>query len=588
MCKECIKKHIKNKNNFKVKCIPFAESLNSLNNPYYPLDKVLGEDKYSELSDDVKIEIQLSKNKLLWAKETLGWSTMNPERGFDQFYQREILLCTAKMKVVRCGRRMGKTEYIIIESLHTAINEPGTKILIIGPFQNLIDEIFERLQSVLSNENSIYKNKFKRKRKPNKFVFDNGSSITGFTTGNSGDSIRGQSADVVIFDEAAYIPALAFRTTLAFLLDNKNVRMIATSTPVAIEGNFKKWCLEDPEWKDFHYPSTILPHYNEIKGTLERDYTREDFKLEVLAEFADSNKNIFKTEDIKEASEDYSYVNSRYELEQPQNWIISIGVDYNEYKNGVQIVVLGFNKYNLSNKPFKILKRISLHTISEDGIPVKNLQTKAVQTIIQTYNAFDANYVYVDEGHGSMQNEILSKYFYDIKKHNVFKGVNFSNSYETEDIYTGELKRRRLKVMMVYFLQKRFEMQEISISKKEEPEKYNLLIDQLKSYRIKKFDSREDPVFEGEDHILDGLLLANFAIIENNDAIFDKKTGTIVASIDKSYAKQFTNSFNNFSIIENDTSESKKNINSHKAQNYATSMIIVKNRRRRRDDFEFF
>ena len=223
MCKECIKKHIKNKNNFKVKCIPFAESLNSLNNPYYPLDKVLGEDKYSELSDDVKIEIQLSKNKLLWAKETLGWSTMNPERGFDQFYQREILLCTAKMKVVRCGRRMGKTEYIIIESLHTAINEPGTKILIIGPFQNLIDEIFERLQSVLSNENSIYKNKFKRKRKPNKFVFDNGSSITGFTTGNSGDSIRGQSADVVIFDEAAYIPALAFRTTLALLLDNKKV-----------------------------------------------------------------------------------------------------------------------------------------------------------------------------------------------------------------------------------------------------------------------------------------------------------------------------------------------------------------------------
>ena len=130
MCKECIKKHIKNKNNFKVKCIPFAESLNSLNNPYYPLDKVLGEDKYSELSDDVKIEIQLSKNKLLWAKETLGWSTMNPERGFDQFYQREILLCTAKMKVVRCGRRMGKTEYIIIESLHTAINENRTKILI--------------------------------------------------------------------------------------------------------------------------------------------------------------------------------------------------------------------------------------------------------------------------------------------------------------------------------------------------------------------------------------------------------------------------------------------------------------------------
>ena len=584
ICKECIKRHIKNKGEFKIKCIPFAETLNSFENPYYPLDKVIDTNTYDSLNEEVKIDMQLSKNKLLWAKETLGWSTKHPDRGFDQFYQRQILLCTAKMKVVRCGRRMGKTEYIIIESLHTAINEPGTRILIIGPFQNLIDEIFERLQSVLSNENSIYKNKFKRKRKPNKFVFDNGSSITGFTTGNSGDSIRGQSADVVIFDEAAYIPALAFRTTLAFLLDNKNVKMIATSTPVAIEGNFKKWCLEDPEWKDFHFPSTILPHYNEIKGTLERDYTKEDFKLEVLAEFADSNKNIFKSEDIKSASENYNYINNRNELTNPNNWIISIGVDYNEYKNGVQIVVLGFNKYNLSNKPFKILKRISLHTISDDGIPIKNLQTKAVQTIIQTYHDFDANYVYVDEGHGSMQNEVLSKYFFDIKKHNVFKGVNFSSSYETEDIYTGEVKKRRLKVMVVYFLQKRFEMQEISISKLEEPERKNLLIDQIKSYRIKKFDSREEPVFEGDDHILDGLLLANFAIIENNDAIFDRKTGTIVASIDKSYIKQFSNNEEEFSIIKKQESKP----NSLNNLNYATSIIINKKKRVRRHNFEFF
>lgn len=483
---------------------------------------------------------------------------------------------------------MGKTESVIIEALHYALTNNNKKILFIGPFQNLIDEIFDRFEFILSSDNSIFKGKYKRKRKPNKITFENGSSITGFTTGTSGDSIRGQSADIVFFDEAAYIPELAFRTTLAFLLDNKEVRMIATSTPVAIEGNFKRWCLEEKDWKDFHFPSTILPDYNAIKDSLKRSYTKEDFKLEVLAEFTDSNKNVIKTNDIKAASEEYNYINYRYELKNPNNWIISIGVDYNEYKNGVQIVVLGFNKYNLSEKPFRILNRISMHNISDDGTAIKNLQTKAVEKIIETYHNFKADYVYVDEGHGSMQNEILSKYFFHNALPNTFKSVNFSNSYEIEDIYTGEKKKKRQKVMMVYFLQKRFELQEIAISSLEEPEKQNLLIDQLKGYRIKKFDSREDPVFEGEDHILDGLLLANFAIIENNDALFDKNTGNIVASIDRSYTKKFNADKDIFNLIQKNENKMTNPLNSQEENNYVKSISIVRKKRRRMENFEFF
>lgn len=586
-CKKCIKRHLKNKGEFKIKCVPFPKELDNLEKPYYPLEKIIGKENYNKLTDEAKVEIQLNKNKLFWAKETLNWSTWNEKRQFDQFYQREIFLCTAKLRVIRCGRRMGKSEVAIISAIEGAANNNKSKILFIGPFQNLIDEIFDRMESILSNEQSIYKQDYKRKRKPNKIILKNGSTITGFTTGKNGDSIRGQSADMVFFDEAAYIPPLAFRSTLSFLLDNTDVKMVATSTPIAIENNFKKWCLNDNEWKDFHYPSTILPDYEEIKDVLLSNYTREDFKLEVLAEFGESNRNVFKSDDISEASSVYSYVNSRAELENPNSWIISIGVDYNEYKNGVQIVVLGFNKYNLSSKPFKVLKRISLHTISSDGTPNKDLQTKGVNTIIQTYEDFQADYVYVDDGHGSMQNEILSKYFYQIQKLNIFKSVNFSKAYEIEDIYTGEIKRKRHKVIMVYFLQKRFELGEISISSSEEPEKNNLLIDQLKTYRIKTFDAREDPVFEGEDHILDALLLANFAIVENNDAIFDRKTGNIVASIDKSYAKQFEKNSAVFDIIEANKNTPQKPINSPSANNYGKSISIAK-KRRRLSNFEFF
>lgn len=811
--------------------MPFPDTLDRFEKPYYPLEKIIDNEVYETLNDEVKAEMQLSKNKLLWAKETLGWSTFHKGRGFDQFYQRQILLCTAKLRVIRCGRRMGKciaegskiitanrgpiciedinsddvlitydenlgklfktkefliedngikeclivrtkngkndivtknhpyyvldkgvlvwknaedlqigdlvaiprnydgtfdeniedddkslyemfaatlddeipislysssnqnikffisaifkngnftytnkhlnvieglkhllirigmhckysydkendlytltiikvndgnfkkadycfeeiekikvagekqtysvsvakthtfvtndiithnSESALLDALHFALTNNNKKVLFVGPFQNLIDEIFDRFDALLSSDDSIYVGTYKRKRKPHKITFNNGSTITGFTTGISGDSIRGQSADFVIFDEAAYIPPLAYRTTLAFLLDNKNVRMLAMSTPVAIEGKFKNWCLKDSSWKDFHFPATILPDYKQQEKSFKSNYTNEDFKLEVLAEFTDGNRNVFKSSDISSAIKKYDYITSINELQNPSNWIISIGVDYNEYKNGVQIVVLGFNKYALTEKPFVVLNRISIHSMNDEGSKLKNTQTLAVETIIEMYQKFNADYVYVDEGHGSMQNEILAKYFYEHSKMNVFKSIDFSKAYEYEDLYTQERKTKRLKVMMVYFLQKRFEMKEIQLNETGEPEGQNLLIDQVKGYSIKRFDSREDPVFEGEDHILDALLLANFAIVENNNTIFDKRTGNIVATIDKTFVKEFKSSNSN-SLFELNNKSEKSSVQETKPyitnSNLNKKVTIFQNKKRRCNNFEIF
>ncbi|MGL5964923.1 MAG: hypothetical protein ACRCZ2_11110 [Fusobacteriaceae bacterium] len=163
---------------------------------------------------------------------------------------------------------------------------------------------------------------------------------------------------------------------------------------------------------------------------------------------------------------------------------------------------------------------------------MKNLQTTGVNLIKDQHKAFDCDYVYVDQGHGSMQNEILAKHFFDIGKSHVFKGVDFSSNYEYADVYTGEVRQKRKKVMMVYFLQKRFELGEIEFSILEEKSK-GLMNDQLNEYRVDRYDSKDQPIFAGHDHILDGLMLANFAIIENFSSLFDVKTGLYVGTIEK-------------------------------------------------------
>ncbi|MGL5716022.1 hypothetical protein [Cetobacterium sp.] len=251
-----------------------------------------------------------------------------------------------------------------------------------------------------------------------------------------------------------------------------------------------------------------------------------------MAEFIEGSSRVFKSNDIKDAQEVYSYIDSRMELENPNDWIISLGVDYNEYRNGIQLVVLGFNKKAKNTKPFRVLKRISLDKSSYNDNQLKDLQTRGVELIKELYMDFQLDHIYVDEGHGSMQNEILSKYFYDIGEPFKFKGIDFASMYEYEDMYTNELKRKRKKVMMVNFLQKRFEMKEIAYSEIEESDK-GLLTTQLTNYNIKGYDSKDQPIFEGEDHIIDGLMLAVFAIVENYDSLFDKRTGNFIGTIQR-------------------------------------------------------
>ena len=296
--------------------------------------------------------------------------------------------------------------------------------------------------------------------------------------------------------------------------------------------------MTDPLWKEFHYPSTVLPYFKELESSMKSSYTKDDFLLEVLAEFIEGSSRVFKSIDIKDAQEEYEYINSKAELENPNDWITALGVDYNEYRNGIQLVVVGFNKKARNTKPFRVLNRITLDKSSYNDNQLKDLQTRGVELIKELYYDFQLDHVYVDEGHGSMQNEILAKYFHDIGEPFKFKGIDFSSIYEYKDFYTNEIKKKRKKVMMVNFLQKRFEMKEITYSKTEESNK-GLLTTQLTNYNIKGYDSKDQPIFEGDDHIIDGLMLGVFAIVENYDSLFDKKTGNYIGTIHREIEGNF-------------------------------------------------
>lgn len=116
-----------------------------------------------------------------------------------RWYQSQMLRDRSQKKVYRCGRRTGKSEVMVIESLYNVCNHRNYRVLLITPYENQIRLLFQRLNELKNSSPLLKARVVSSTKNPYKMEFDNGSLIMGFTTGassgSSGASIRGQAAD---------------------------------------------------------------------------------------------------------------------------------------------------------------------------------------------------------------------------------------------------------------------------------------------------------------------------------------------------------------------------------------------------------
>lgn len=120
-------------------------------------------------------------------------------------YQEEMLRDKSVRKVYRCGRRLGKSETMIIEGLHKAYTNKNFRILYVTPYENQVNLIFTRMRELIHDSPLLKQEVVKMKNSPYTVELKNGSTILGFTTGASSNSgaasIRGQRADAIFMDE---------------------------------------------------------------------------------------------------------------------------------------------------------------------------------------------------------------------------------------------------------------------------------------------------------------------------------------------------------------------------------------------------
>lgn len=184
-----------------------------------------------------------------WAKAFL--KTFDPvEKKYvpwvARWYQKEMLEDKSLKKVARCGRRTGKTEVMVVDSLYRAMTHKNYRVLIVTPYENQVRLIFSRLKELVDGSPMIKDEVVRNTFSPFLMELKNGSKIMGFTTGaasgSGAASIRGQKADYLVIDEMDYLGPNDFDTIMTIAAERDDIGVFCSSTPTGRRAKFYEIC----------------------------------------------------------------------------------------------------------------------------------------------------------------------------------------------------------------------------------------------------------------------------------------------------------------------------------------------------------
>ena len=276
--------------------------------------------------------------------------------------QRLWLLDDSKVKVAACGRRWGKTEAQAVDAAVYAICNPGSRQMIVSPTYDQSKLIFNTVDMLLSSCPQT-RSAVKVRRSPYPRLNLRKSLITARTADEDGRNLRGQNADRVIVDEAAYVRDAVIEEVIAPMLADRDGQLIMISTPFGRnhfcrafvkgqkESNGSKESEDTRRYASFRFPSWENPHISrEYIESQREELTPRQFSVEYEAQFLDDQNSVFTWADIEAAIADNPSPALPYEeREQPSpalshevegaRWRTA-GVDWARYSDYTVVVIL--------------------------------------------------------------------------------------------------------------------------------------------------------------------------------------------------------------------------------------------------------
>lgn len=531
-CVECIKQyalkhHLKKGDKFTIPCKGIPKH-------------VLPSQIISNLTEDPEL-INAMYDPVLWANKFLDWHCIDPDGKiwkrkhlegslgelpaykeeqalagrsiFHRPYQKLMLSCTAQNKVFRTGRQIGKTVCLCIAILYHIFTRNEFRVVVVAPYQSQIDIIFKNLHTYIKSNPVLLNSRLRYVKAPTYTLeLKNGSQVTGFTagtrSGGNADSARGQTAQMLVLDEADMLSPADLDSVMSITTNFPDATVWMSSTPTGKREIFYTTC-QSRLFKEFHYPSHVNPNWTEAKDQLFKEKTTEEgYNHEVLAIWGSQEEGVYQNKYVEAAQDDYSYSNMSFN----SNWIYTMGVDWNDVKIGVSLAVVG---YNPGTHLFYIVDKASISR-------THYTQLYACEKVVERNRIWNPIAIYLDAGYGSAQWEVLKKYgaeamakgegmTADAKLALIVKKIDFGSNIETFDLWTKEPIKKPAKPFLVENSVRRFEQNMIRY-----PREDKMYTDALLGYVIKRVSYSGMPIYEEQntqagDHFLDAVNLALLA-----------------------------------------------------------------------------
>jgi replicative DNA helicase len=458
-------------------------------------------------------QIHIAKDPVTWAKNFLSAE--------PRVYQIMILRHPSLRKVLRAGRRLGKTFTMAINLLHYSYTHKDGRCLVIAPMKTQVELIYQEILRIAS-KNDIVMNSITRKVTSPQFMiqFSNGSTIRFFTSGmrsgGKSDVARGQEAHLIILDEMDYMHADDLDALYAMLQktaeDQPDKVLMGASTPTGRRERFWEWCNSN-RFREFWFPSYCNPYFSkDQEDEFREQYSESGYRHEIEADWGEDSEGVYPRKYVDRAFVSPSW-NYDAEITSARSFF-TIGVDWDKYGAGTNIVVVEACAENYEDSRFRNKTRVAYR---EEIARSEYTLTKAVDRIVELNQIFNPKHIYVDRGFGEVQVELLHKKGIEDPRSGLkekVKGVSFAETLDIRDPYTKMLVKKEMKPFMVDNLRQFLERENILF-----PEKDEELYLQLISYVVVRTTQTGRPVFEAAgsamDHAHDALMLALLAITQN-------------------------------------------------------------------------
>lgn len=261
--------------------------------------------------------------------------------------QRRFIYSPAKRKVIRAGRRGGKTVGAAILAVRAFLK--GRRVLYATPTSDQIDRFWHECKKALAqpiDEGIFYKNETRHI-----IEFSGTSQRIRAKTAWNADSLRGDFADELILDEWQLMNEGAWEQVGAPMLLDNNGNATFVYTPPSPHSRSsskatdplhaaklykiaaKKQAAGDPRWEVFTFPSYANPHISrEAIAEIAQDMTKMSFDMEIEAR---------DLEDIPGALWSRKLLDETRVTRPPELFRIVVGVDPAASTGQTGIVVAG-------------------------------------------------------------------------------------------------------------------------------------------------------------------------------------------------------------------------------------------------------